>query len=53
VWCGTGRHSIELAKKGFKVTGVDISSGMLAEAKKAARKAPRKSQLDMRRCICV
>jgi len=37
--CGTGRHSIELAKKGFKVTGVDISSGMLAEARKAARKA--------------
>nr|MDO8099184.1 class I SAM-dependent methyltransferase [Candidatus Njordarchaeota archaeon] len=34
--CGTGRHSIELAKRGYKVTGVDISSGMLAEAEKAA-----------------
>ncbi len=39
VGCGTGRHSIELAKKGFKVTGIDISSGMLTEAKKAAKKA--------------
>lgn len=36
VACGTGRHSIELAKRGYQVTGVDISSGMLFEAKKAA-----------------
>ena len=39
VGCGTGRHSIELAKRGYKVTGVDISAGMLAEAKKAAAAA--------------
>jgi len=37
--CGTGRHAIELAKRGYRVTGVDISSGMLAEAEKAARAA--------------
>jgi 2-polyprenyl-3-methyl-5-hydroxy-6-metoxy-1,4-benzoquinol methylase len=37
--CGTGRHSVELAKRGFRLTGVDQSSGMLAEAKKAARVA--------------
>jgi cyclopropane fatty-acyl-phospholipid synthase-like methyltransferase len=24
--CGTGRHSIELAKKGFQVTAIDIST---------------------------
>lgn len=30
--CGTGRHSIELAKRGYKITGVDWSSGMLGEA---------------------
>lgn len=36
IGCGTGRHSVQLAKHGFKVTGVDISSGMLAEARKAA-----------------
>ena len=37
--CGTGRHSVELAKRGYRVTGVDLSSGMLAEAKEAASKA--------------
>jgi ubiquinone/menaquinone biosynthesis C-methylase UbiE len=39
VGCGTGRHSIELARRGFAVTGVDLSSGMLAEAKKSAKRA--------------
>jgi 2-polyprenyl-3-methyl-5-hydroxy-6-metoxy-1,4-benzoquinol methylase len=34
--CGTGRHAIELAKRGYFVTGVDISRGMLAEADKIA-----------------
>ena len=37
--CGTGRHTVELARRGYRVTGVDISSGMLAEAEKAAREA--------------
>ena len=39
IGCGTGRHSIELAKRGYRVTGVDISSGMIAEGKKNAEKA--------------
>ncbi len=38
IGCGTGRHAIELARRGYKVTGVDISSGMLAEAEKVTRK---------------
>ncbi len=37
IGCGTGRHSIGLAKHGYNMTGVDISSGMLAEAKDAAK----------------
>ena len=37
--CGTGRHAIELAKRGYHVTGVDISSGMIAEGKKNATEA--------------
>ncbi len=37
--CGTGRHSIELARRGFRLTGLDISAGMLAEAKKRAAAA--------------
>jgi cyclopropane fatty-acyl-phospholipid synthase-like methyltransferase len=36
VGCGVGRHSIALAKRGYHMTGVDISGGMLAEAKKHA-----------------
>ena len=39
VGCGTGRHSVELAKRGYKVTGIDISSGMLSQAKKTAKNA--------------
>lgn len=32
--CGTGRHTIRLAGGGARVTAVDFSRGMLAEAKK-------------------
>ena len=39
VGCGNGRHSIELAKRGFKVTGVDFSRAMLEEARKSAAQA--------------
>lgn len=39
IGCGTGRHSVELARRGYQVTGVDISSGMLSEAEKAAKEA--------------
>jgi len=39
IGCGTGRHSIELAKRGYAVTGVDLSSEMLARAREAARVA--------------
>lgn len=37
--CGTGRHAVELAGRGYRVTGVDIAAGMLNEARKAARAA--------------
>ena len=36
VGCGTGRHSIELARRGYIVTGLDVSAGMLREARKHA-----------------
>ncbi|MBX3119962.1 MAG: class I SAM-dependent methyltransferase [Fimbriimonadaceae bacterium] len=39
IGCGTGRHSIELAKRGYVVTGIDISNGMLAQAQAKARGA--------------
>ncbi|MCU0515140.1 MAG: class I SAM-dependent methyltransferase, partial [Anaerolineae bacterium] len=34
--CGTGRHLLELGRRGYQVTGVDLSSGMLAQARQAA-----------------
>ena len=34
--CGTGRHSIELTKRGYNVTGVDLSENMLGSARKKA-----------------
>jgi SAM-dependent methyltransferase len=36
VGCGTGRHAIELARRGFVVTGIDLSSGMLEQARAKA-----------------
>ncbi len=39
VGCGTGRHAIELARRGYAVTGIDLSSEMLARAADAARSA--------------
>lgn len=39
VGCGTGRHSVELARRGLIVTGVDLSEAMLREARKAAEAA--------------
>ena len=29
IGCGTGEHTLELLKKGYKVTGVDLSNEML------------------------
>ncbi len=35
--CGTGRHSIELAKRGYNVTGVDLSVAQLNRANEKAK----------------
>lgn len=32
VGCGTGGHSLELAKRGYSMTGVDLSPSMVAQA---------------------
>jgi SAM-dependent methyltransferase len=34
--CGPGRHSLEFARRGFKVTGVDVTSSYLREARSRA-----------------
>ncbi len=35
--CGIGRHSLELARKGFKVIGVDLTQEYLAKARRTAK----------------
>jgi SAM-dependent methyltransferase len=39
VGCGYGRHAVEFARHGYKVTGLDLSKRMLAAAEEAARSA--------------
>ncbi|MFD2201074.1 class I SAM-dependent methyltransferase [Shivajiella indica] len=36
VGCGTGRHSIELTKRGYDITGIDLSESQLKRAKEKA-----------------
>jgi SAM-dependent methyltransferase len=36
IGCGTGRHSIELARRGYRVTGLDLSESMLVVARSRA-----------------
>ncbi len=37
IGCGTGRHSIELAKRGYSVTGIDLSESLLKKAREKAK----------------
>lgn len=37
--CGHGRHAIELARRGYQVTGVDLSARALRRARRAASEA--------------
>ncbi len=39
IGCGTGRHTVGLAQAGYRMTGVDLSAGMLDQAKQRAEKA--------------
>lgn len=37
--CGHGRHAIELARRGYEVTGTDLVAGMIERARDAASRA--------------
>ncbi len=37
IGCGTGRHSIELSKRGYSITGIDLSESLLERARKKAK----------------
>ena len=39
IGCGTGRHTIELTKRGYNVTGIDLSESQLKRAMEKAQEA--------------
>lgn len=41
--CGSGRHSIEMARRGFNVTGFDLSEFLISEARKNLRNSVEKN----------
>jgi SAM-dependent methyltransferase len=43
VCCGAGRHSIELARRGYDVTGFDLSSYLISEARRDLKKSDEKN----------
>jgi SAM-dependent methyltransferase len=44
VGCGTGSHSVILSKRGYNVTGIDISKTMIKKAKEKAKKEKVKTE---------
>ncbi len=67
VGCGTGRHAINLATKGYKnITGIDLSPSMIEAARKVAREknvtvdfrvcdareTPFENEFDAAICLC-
>jgi len=48
IGCGTGRHAIELARRGYSVTGIDLSESQLKRAGEKAAAAG--LGIDFRRC---
>lgn len=41
IGCGTGDHSIEFAKQGFKMVGIDRSKGMILESNRRKQSIPK------------
>ncbi len=37
IGCGTGRHAVEMARRGYNMTGVDLSDNMLGKAREKAK----------------
>ncbi len=47
--CGSGTKSLHLARRGYRVIGLDISESILEEARKAAEQAGLGAQIELRR----
>jgi 2-polyprenyl-3-methyl-5-hydroxy-6-metoxy-1,4-benzoquinol methylase len=48
IGCGTGRHSLELARRGYSLTGIDLSESMIGKARKLAQKENLKIDFQVR-----
>lgn len=48
IGCGTGRHAIELSKRGYTVTGIDLSESLLKRAKE--KTLEHKLRIDFQKC---
>ncbi len=48
IGCGTGRHSIELARRGYSLTGIDLSETQLNKAKSIAEREKLKIDFQIR-----
>lgn len=49
IGCGNGRHSLEFAKRGYQVIGIDIAKRFITEAKKAAKNVVEKVEFRFQR----
>jgi len=48
IGCGTGRHTIELSRRGYRVTGIDLSESLLERAR--AKALEQKLRIDFQKC---
>jgi len=48
IGCGAGREAFALAEQGFEVVGIDVASGMIAEAKHHAQTFGKNVQFEVR-----
>src|SRR3989338_9907778 len=55
IGCGAGRHTIELARRGYRVPGVDVSPEMVAFVPEESKKAnlPVTASVDDLRCLSL
>ena len=53
VGCGTGRHAIELARRGYAVTGVDFSRAQLDRARQKAAEVGVLGHIRSTRCAGI
>lgn len=49
VGCGTGRHTLELARRGYQVVGIDVAQSFLAQAQAEAQRQSKHIEFRLQR----